>query len=32
MNVLLPKQFNVDKIKYSEMKIMKSGAKSVYLN
>ena len=32
MNVLLPKQFNVDKIKYSEMKIMKSGAKSVYVN
>ena len=32
MNVLLPKQFNVDKIKYSEMKVMKSGAKSVYLN
>ena len=32
MNVLLPKQFNVDNIKYSEMKIMKSGAKSVYLN
>ena len=32
MNVLLPKQFNVDKIKYSEMKIMKSGAKSIYVN
>ena len=32
MNVLLPKNFNVDKIKYSELKIMKSGAKSVYLN
>ena len=32
MNVLLPKQFNVDAIKYSEMKIMKSGAKSVYVN
>ena len=32
MNVLLPKQFNVDNIKYSEMKVMKSGAKSVYLN
>ena len=32
MNVLLPKQFNVEKIKYSEMKIMKSGAKSVYVN
>jgi hypothetical protein len=32
MNVLLPKQFNVDKIKYSEMKVMKSGAKSVYVN
>ena len=32
MNVLLPKQFNVDTIKYSEMKVMKSGAKSVYVN
>jgi len=32
MNVLLPKNINVDKIKYSELKIMKSGAKSVYLN
>jgi len=32
MNVLLPKQFNVEKIKYSEMKVMKSGAKSVYVN
>jgi hypothetical protein len=32
MNVLLPKQFNVDKIKYSEMKVMKSGAKSIYVN
>jgi hypothetical protein len=32
MNVLLPKNFNVDKIKYSELKIMKSGAKSVYVN
>jgi hypothetical protein len=32
MNVLLPKQFNVDAIKYSEMKVMKSGAKSVYVN
>jgi hypothetical protein len=32
MNVLLPKNFNVDKIKYSEVKVMKSGAKSVYVN
>jgi hypothetical protein len=32
MNVLLAKNFNVDKLKYSELKIMKSGAKSVYIN
>jgi hypothetical protein len=32
MNVLLPKNFNVDKVKYSELKVMKSGAKSIYIN
>ena len=32
MNVLLPKNLNVDNIKYSEPKVMKSGAKSVYVN
>ena len=32
MNVLLAKNFNVEKLKYSELKIMKSGAKSVYIN
>ena len=32
MNVLLAKNFNVDKLKYSELKIMKSGAKSIYIN
>ena len=32
MNVLLPKNLDLNKIKYSELKIMKSGAKSVYLN
>jgi len=32
MNVLLAKNFNVDKLKYSELKVMKSGAKSVYIN
>jgi len=32
MNVILPKNFNVDKLKYSELKIMKSGAKSIYIN
>jgi hypothetical protein len=32
MNVLLAKNFDVDKLKYSELKIMKSGAKSVYIN
>ena len=32
MSVLLPKQIDVSKIKYSEVKTMKSGAKSVYVN
>ena len=32
MNVLLAKNFNVDKLKYSELKGMKSGAKSIYIN
>uniref|UniRef100_A0A6C0IAM1 Uncharacterized protein n=1 Tax=viral metagenome TaxID=1070528 RepID=A0A6C0IAM1_9ZZZZ len=32
MNVLLPKNFNVDRVKYSELKVMKSGAKSIYIN
>lgn len=32
MNVLLAKNFNVDNLKYSELKVMKSGAKSIYLN
>lgn len=32
MNVLLAKNFDVDNLKYSELKIMKSGAKSIYLN
>jgi hypothetical protein len=32
MNVILPKNFNVDKLKYSELKVMKSGAKSIYIN
>jgi hypothetical protein len=32
MNVLLAKNFDTDKLKYSELKIMKSGAKSVYVN
>jgi hypothetical protein len=32
MNVLLAKNFNVDKLKYSELRVMKSGAKSVYIN
>lgn len=32
MNVLLAKNFNVDKLKYSELKVMKSGAKSIYIN
>lgn len=32
MNVLLAKNFDTTKLKYSELKIMKSGAKSVYIN
>lgn len=32
MSVLLPKNIDVKKIKYSEVKVMKSGAKSVYMN
>ena len=32
MNVLLPKNLDINKIKYSELKVMKSGAKSVYVN
>ena len=32
MNVFLPKNLDINKIKYSELKVMKSGAKSVYLN
>ena len=32
MNVLLPKNLDISKIKYSELKVMKSGAKSVYVN
>ena len=32
MNVLLPKNLDINKIKYSELKVMKSGAKSVYIN
>ena len=32
MNVLLAKNFDTSKLKYSELKIMKSGAKSVYIN
>ena len=32
MNVLLAKNFNVDKLKYSELKVLKSGAKSIYIN
>ena len=32
MNVLLAKNFDTDKLKYSELKVMKSGAKSVYIN
>ena len=31
MNVLLAKNFNVENINYSELKVMKSGAKSVYI-
>jgi hypothetical protein len=32
MSVLLPKQIDVSKIKYSELKTLKSGAKSIYVN
>lgn len=32
MSVLLPKNVDVKRIKYSEVKVMKSGAKSVYMN
>jgi hypothetical protein len=32
MNVLLAKNFDTTKLKYSELKVMKSGAKSVYIN
>jgi hypothetical protein len=32
MNVLLAKNFDVEKLKYSELKVMKSGAKSIYIN
>ena len=32
MNVLLAKNFDVENLKYSELKVMKSGAKSVYIN
>jgi hypothetical protein len=32
MNVLLAKNFDTDKLKYSELRVMKSGAKSVYIN
>jgi len=32
MNVLLAKNFDTAKLKYSELKVMKSGAKSVYIN
>ena len=32
MNVLLPNNLDLNKIKYSELKVMKSGAKSVYVN
>jgi hypothetical protein len=32
MNVLLAKNFDTNKLKYSELKVMKSGAKSVYIN
>jgi len=31
MSVLLPKQIDVKKIKYSEVKVLQSGAKSVYM-
>ena len=32
MSVILPKQIDVSKLKYSEVKTLKSGAKSVYVN
>lgn len=32
MSVILPKSIDVNKLKYSEVKILKSGAKSVYVN
>ena len=32
MSVLLPKNIDVKKIKYAEMKVLKSGAKSVYVS
>jgi len=32
MNVLLASNFNVDKLKYSELKVRDTGAKSVYIN
>ena len=32
MSVILPKQIDVSKLKYSEVKQMKSGAKTVYIN
>jgi len=32
MNVLLAKNFDVENLKYSELKVMSSGAKSVYIN
>ena len=32
MSVLLPKNIDVNKLKYSEVKVLKSGAKSVYMN
>lgn len=32
MSVLLPKNIDVSKLKYSEVKVLKSGAKSVYVN
>jgi hypothetical protein len=32
MSVLLPKQIDASKIKYSEVKVLKSGAKTVYVN
>lgn len=32
MSVFLPKNIDVNKIKYSEVKVLKSGAKSIYMN